>query len=63
MLALLDLTGMILAFESGELPEKQEVKLFQELIDTGLAWQLQGSYARTAQRLIECGKCREPLEV
>lgn len=63
MLALLDLTGMILAFESGELPEKQEIKLFQELIDTGLAWQLQGSYGRIAKRLIECGKCHEPLEV
>lgn len=53
----------IIAYESGELSEDATVALFQELIDSGLAWQLQGSYGRTAQRLIDAGLCwRERVE-
>ena len=47
----------IMAYESGELDEEQIVEMFQELIDSGLAWQLQGHYGRTAARLIEAGLC------
>ena len=47
----------IMAFESGELDEEGVLELFQELIDSGLAWQLQGSYGRIAQNLIEAGYC------
>lgn len=54
------LIDKIIAYESGELSEEETIKLFQELIDTGLAWQLQGHYGRTAQRLIEVGLCRGP---
>lgn len=50
-----DQVGAIIAFESGELDEEGTLKLFQHLVDTGLAWQLQGSYGRTAQSLIEQG--------
>ena len=50
-----DLTGKILEFESGTLDEDGIVSLFQELVDTGLAWQLQGSYGRFASALIEDG--------
>jgi hypothetical protein len=47
----------IIAFEQGELDEDGIIELFQELIDSGLAWQLQGSYGRMARSLIEAGYC------
>ena len=31
----------------------EEVEAWQHLIDTGLAWQLEGWYGRTAKRLID----------
>lgn len=47
----------IMAYEAGELDEEGTITLFQGLIDSGLAWQLQGSYGRTAAGLIEAGLC------
>jgi hypothetical protein len=40
-------------------PESQEQLLaaWQFLIDTGLAYQLQGTFGRTATALIEAGHC------
>ena len=35
--------------------EKQMIEAWQHLVDTGLAWQLQGSFGRTAEALIEQG--------
>lgn len=43
---------------AGSLEELREA--WQHLIDTGLAWQLQGYFGRTAQHLIEIGACRAP---
>ena len=40
----MDQVSQIMAFESGELDEDQTIELFQSLINSGLAWQLQGSY-------------------
>lgn len=47
----------IMAYEAGELDEDQIVAGFQQLIDSGLVWQLQGHYGRTAKALIDAGYC------
>ncbi len=39
--------------------EAQYLAAWQHLIDTGLAWQLQGWFGRTAMYLIEQGMCHE----
>jgi hypothetical protein len=53
----MDQVDKIIAFEQGDLDEEGILELFQELIDSGLAWQLQGSYGRIARNLIEAGYC------
>lgn len=50
-----DITGAILEYEMGTLSQEGILTLFQRLVDTGLAWQLQGHYGRTAAALIEAG--------
>jgi hypothetical protein len=50
-------TDEIIRYENGSLDHDESVALFQKLIDTGLAWRLQGHYGRTAQNLIELGLC------
>jgi len=48
----------IMDYEGGEpMTEEETVAGFQSLIDSGLAWKLQGSYGRTATQLIEGGFC------
>jgi hypothetical protein len=42
--------------------EEQVIEAWQLLIDTGLAWRLQGWFGRTASELIGQGICREPHE-
>ena len=39
--------------------EEQLLEAWQHLIDTGLAWRLQGWFGRQAKSLIEAGYCRE----
>lgn len=51
-----DVVSKIIAFETGTMETEEEViEFFQELVDSGMAWQLQGSYGRMAQRLIDAG--------
>ena len=43
-------------------PESEEhaIEAWQHLINIGLVWQLQGSFGRTANQLIEQGICHLP---
>ena len=50
----------IIHFENGELDEAETIELFQDLVDSGLAWTLQGSYGRIAEELIRKGQVVEP---
>lgn len=45
----------IVRYETDGLSDDDTIALFQELVDSGLAWQLQGHYGRAAEALIEQG--------
>ena len=47
----------IIDYENGDMDWDRTVNFFQGLIDSGLAWELQGSYGRMAQSLIDDGEC------
>lgn len=55
------IVNKIISYESGEMDRDETIAFFQELIDTGMAWQLQGHYGRTAAALIEAGECSPKL--
>ena len=54
----------IIAYESDQMTEEEEIIFFQKLINNGMAWSLQGHYGRQASYLIEAGFCKpaQPLE-
>jgi len=48
----------IMQYESeGFQTEEEAVEFFQDLIDTGLVWKLQGHYGRAAAAMIAAGYC------
>ena len=49
------LNESIIAYESGELTDQEFVYFFSELVKSGLVWNLQGHYGRTAAALIDEG--------
>jgi len=50
-----DQVDLIMAYEQGDLSDQDTLKLFGQLVKSGLAWKLQGSYGRTAKALIDAG--------
>ena len=50
-----ELTERIVEYEKGELNNDQTIQLFQELLDSGIVWDLQGHYGRLAYQLMEAG--------
>lgn len=50
-----DHVGAIMAYEQGDMDHDEILELFQYLVTSGLAWQLQGHYGRTAQSLLNDG--------
>jgi len=52
-----DLVDKIMLYECGDLPAPDIIPFFQELINTGYAWKLQGGYSDRALSLIEQGYC------
>ena len=42
--------------------EQQQIQAWQYLIDTGIAWTLQGWFGRTATQLITTGICKPASE-
>tara|TARA_S200002703_G_C3768802_1_gene236702 strand:+ start:581 stop:814 length:234 start_codon:yes stop_codon:yes gene_type:complete len=52
-------TTMLMDFENGSMNIDQTLELFSILIQTGLAWRLQGSYGRMARHLIDQGSLSE----
>ena len=51
----MNLSDKIIDFECGLLDDTGVLELFAELISSGTAWKLQGSYGRTASTLIDAG--------
>lgn len=45
-----------------EVDQETYIKAWQSLIDSGLVWQLQGFYGRTATDLIKSGACHKATE-
>lgn len=51
-----DIVEKIMAYELGMMDTEEEIiEFFQELVDTGMAWSLQGHYGRSALNLINMG--------
>jgi hypothetical protein len=40
---------------------EEQISAWQQLVNTGLVWQLQGWYGRTAKQLIEQGLIHSPI--
>lgn len=55
-----DVVDLIMQYEMGALDEQGIVELFQVLVNTGMAWQLQGHYGRVASALIDAGLVTQP---
>jgi len=50
-----DLLEKLMRFEAGDMDEAETIDFFQDLVNTGMAWKLQGYYGRIAAHLIDQG--------
>ena len=57
-----DTVGRIIDYETGNLSEEETIALFQDLVNTGLAWKLQGHYGRTAKAFLQAGEITLPIK-
>jgi hypothetical protein len=57
-----DLDKMI-QWEEGTLPYDDYIALFQDLVNSGMAWKLQGMYGREATTLLFSGEISSPFQV
>tara|TARA_B110000211_G_C13767700_1_gene416106 strand:+ start:216 stop:404 length:189 start_codon:yes stop_codon:yes gene_type:complete len=57
-----ELSERIVSYEKGDLDQQQTIQLFQELLNSGLVWKLQGHYGRLAYQLVEAGLISPPAE-
>lgn len=53
-----DILDKIIRYENGEMPMEEAVEFFQELVDSGVIFSLQGHYQRTAINLARAGQIR-----
>lgn len=51
----LNVVEQLVEYECGLLDGEGVLALFQELVDTGMAWKMQGSYGRMAEHLLDEG--------
>ena len=54
------LVRLMIEHERGTLDDAGEVRLFQYLVDSGLAWQMQGHYGRVAKAMLDQGIIHAP---
>jgi len=47
----------IIDYEEGNLDHESAAKMMQGMINSGMAWQMQGSYGRAAMAALESGDC------
>ena len=50
-----DLIEKLMRFEADDMDEAETIDFFQDLVNTGMAWKLQGYYGRMAAHLIDQG--------
>ncbi len=49
--------NQVIAFEETGMTQEAEVKMMQEMINSGQAWTMPGCYGRTAMEYINAGLC------
>ena len=54
----MNISEKISMYESGELSYQEVIDLFQDLLDTGMVFSLQGHYGRVASHFLQVGLIR-----